>query len=462
MEFDKERKGSVSEMTPMHKLLLCATYMIYVLVNTVNGPLMPAMKSSIGFSSGQAATIAAIQTIAIGLGKVVWGGWPVDLCGARRTYYASMSLLACMVLLYSVSHSVHMVAAVAFAVEFFSTPIYACHVQFIRGWFTETKQAGGFWLLGIASRFGDVSSKLFYGELLSVIPWRWVTTLTSSLGFGGAVMCFMWHQDSRKHINNPTKPINLKFLKQTVMRMFVSSRFWLAASSLTATCMIKRTIEILGALFFKDIAPTLVTDSKAAIFACAWSAGLALSVLVGGSIFTKLSDKNKVVFMLITNAGSAALLFVVALLCVKGNVQSAAQLNLLVGLIFCAALGVGLPYYVPTGMFAIRFGKEDSGVVSAYMDAISFFASGAFIWLLRPVLDSRFGWSGAWTLMGIVGMAMTCINYFFLRMLLFELPNAKSVEGNTEEVYAAVPGADNSSDELSEFSSGRTQDVAMF
>ena len=93
-----------------------------------------------------------------------------------------------------------------------------------------------------------------------------------------------------------------------------------------------------------------------------------------------------------------------------------------VGLIFCAALGVGLPYYVPTGMFAIRFGGESSGVLSAYMDALSFFVSGPFIYALRPVLDAKDsaygGWWGAWSLMGCVGLLMSAVNFSFVTMLL--------------------------------------------
>ena len=109
------------EMPRERKLVFMLTYIVYVLVNTVNGPLMPAIKSSIGFSSGDAASIVAVQTTAIGLGKLFWGGWPVDLCGARRTYAVSMLVLSCLVLGYSLAYSVMAVALCAFAVEFLST-----------------------------------------------------------------------------------------------------------------------------------------------------------------------------------------------------------------------------------------------------------------------------------------------------------------------------------------------------
>ena len=46
-----------------HKVIFFLTYLLYIAVNTVNGPLMPAMKVSLNFTSGEGATIAAVQTV---------------------------------------------------------------------------------------------------------------------------------------------------------------------------------------------------------------------------------------------------------------------------------------------------------------------------------------------------------------------------------------------------------------
>lgn len=145
------------------KVLFFLTYLCYIAVNTVNGPLMPAMKVSLNFTSGEGATIAAVQTVGISVGKLVYGGWPVDVCGARRTYVASMLAVGGLACTYSLMHSYGGIALVAFLVEFLSTPVYPCHVQLIRGWMPVEEAARGFWLLGLSSRTGDVLSKLGYG-----------------------------------------------------------------------------------------------------------------------------------------------------------------------------------------------------------------------------------------------------------------------------------------------------------
>ena len=73
------------------------------------------------FSSGTASIITTMPSFASLCGKLVWGGWPVDRWGPRKTYVGSMVALAGLVLCYtstSIISSWHAVAALAFAVEF--------------------------------------------------------------------------------------------------------------------------------------------------------------------------------------------------------------------------------------------------------------------------------------------------------------------------------------------------------
>ena len=136
---------------------------------------MPAMKSALNFTSGDGASIAAVQTVGLSAGKLLNGGWPVDIYGARRTYIITMTLLALLASTYSLMRRAAGVALVAFLVEFFSTPIFPCHVAWIRGWLAPEASGNGFWLLGLASRSGDVISKLSYGSLLSFLTWQQAT-----------------------------------------------------------------------------------------------------------------------------------------------------------------------------------------------------------------------------------------------------------------------------------------------
>lgn len=243
------------------RLLLLSTYLLYVVVNTVSAALMPSMSSHIGFSSGTAATIAAGGTAAQMLGKMFWGGWPVSAFGGTRTYAFTMLLIGTLVLGYTLAGSAGFLGAVVFSVEFFSTTAYACHVQIIKGHWSEAGRPDGFWLLGVGSRSGDVLSKLWWGWLVGALDSRTVTGSQSD-GVGGTsswrLVCFVafgvacaaaalaltQHGDS-KHV---------KFLKQQealtpeatlrIVKGFVQMRmFWVAAAAYSCTTMVKRSNE---------------------------------------------------------------------------------------------------------------------------------------------------------------------------------------------------------------------------
>ena len=224
-----------------HKVIFFLTYLLYIAVNTVNGPLMPAMKVSLNFTSGEGATIAAVQTVSarppprqaqdqrhtrgqrhtqplalaqvgISAGKLVYGGWPVDACGARRTYVASMLAVGALACTYSLMRSYGGIALIAFLIEFLSTPVYPCHVQLIRGWMPVEEAARGFWLLGLSSRTGDVLSKLGYGSLLAIMSWQQLTWCAAGIALGAALLGGLRHRDSpsaRDRADPPPSPSTL-------------------------------------------------------------------------------------------------------------------------------------------------------------------------------------------------------------------------------------------------------------
>jgi nitrate/nitrite transporter NarK len=88
-------------------------------------------------------------------GKLVWGGWPVDRFGARKTYVGSMIALALCVLCYTwraLISSWHAVAVLAFCVEFSGCTTYPVHIQLIRGWWPADRVPQGCRLLGCGNR----------------------------------------------------------------------------------------------------------------------------------------------------------------------------------------------------------------------------------------------------------------------------------------------------------------------
>ena len=91
-----------------------------------------AVKTDMSFSSGTASIITTMPSFASLCGKLMWGGWPVDRWGPRKTYTGSMVALAGLVLCYtspSIISSWYAVAALAFAVEFAGEPYLYANVH---------------------------------------------------------------------------------------------------------------------------------------------------------------------------------------------------------------------------------------------------------------------------------------------------------------------------------------------
>ena len=267
--------------------------LFYILVNTISVPLMPSIKTELGFTGGTAATIAASQTAAQMCGKLAWGGWPVDALGGTRTYAGTMLTMGVLALCYSLAGSALAIGLLVFAMEFFSTSVYACHVQIVRGHWAEPVRADGFWLLGVASRSGDVLSKVMYGMLVQPagpLPWRRVTFVGFGFACGAAIVALLWHRDTpSERFVRQREPLTPAKTARVVRRFFGMRMFWIASAAVATTTMVKRTNELLIPMYFQRIGleSGLVDDARAGQLGAAWSAGVAASVFVGGHFFAK-------------------------------------------------------------------------------------------------------------------------------------------------------------------------------
>ena len=135
-----------------------------------------------------------------------------------------------------------------------------------------------------------------------------------------------------------------------------------------------------------------------------------ISVVLGDSAVGKV----RLVFGM-TGASTAAMLLIGAWRREDGAEPSTGEIVGKTALLFVTAVGIGLSYYVPIGVYSVRFGKERAGVVSAYIDALSAVATAAFLWMLSGTVDA--GWSHAWLQLGGIGLVMTCSTTQFVRYL---------------------------------------------
>ena len=262
-------------------------------------------------------------------------------------------------------------------------------------------------------------SKLGYGSLLAVARWWQLTWGAAALALSAVLLGGWAHADTPAARDAPGVRLSLAELRSALRHMLCARRFWLGAAATSCATCIKRSLETLSPLFFFDASP-LVDEGRAAQLAVAWSLGLALSVLVGGALFNRLrSPRGKMLLMGGLMAGSALGCAAMSLLS-RAPAESWRAVALRATVVFLTALGVGLPYYVPSGMFAVQFGGRHSGVVSAYLDSVSFAISGIFMEVVmgRALDDHQRGWSVVWGILSGVAVAMTALELAFLHGLL--------------------------------------------
>lgn len=100
------------------------------------------------------------------------------------------------------------------------------------------------------------------------------------------------------------------------------------------------------------------------------------------------------------------------------------QVFVRVALFFVSGLGIGLSYYVPPSVFAIRFGEAGAGVVSSFLDgmqyAISFFVAqlASHVFELGSETSGRARWDLVWGLFAACCIVGSCFTSAYLEPLL--------------------------------------------
>jgi len=80
-------------------------------------------------------------------------------------------------------------------------------------------------------------------------------------------------------------------------------------------------------------------------------------------------------------------------------------------LLFSYGFLLAYPYYIQSGIFALRFGGKDAGMVAALLDFFGFFPSA--ILLVLGAWLSEYGWRYVWILTIIFAICTTLSFYSF-------------------------------------------------
>ena len=404
------------------QLLLFVTYGLTILSVSAPPALYPAMQHEMSnFTSGDAATVLGIATVGTGLGKVQ-AMMTVARFGARRTYLFAQICLATFVFLLSLSNAVWLVALCTFSMEFAAGPSWPAHAVIVRGWWPTEMLPSAFWVLSLASRGSDMGSKLLYGALLNAgVPWRWLLRLASCGAIIGSLLS-RWHRDTHQDADVMNPNANAREQLHTFVSISKQRKFWIAGITMLLLTCVKKSGQ-LTSVYFRDVTnQTILTDGGAAGMGVVFQMGLMSSVLVFGKLYEKLKEDRHRIVLCVTLVGMSAGCGL--LLALDGGAVSS-SMSLLVwraALVFFVAVGVGLTYYVPMGVFSVQFGKENTALVSAYLDLLGYLMSATFLSVaLRPAIDSGGGWSTAWYCLAFVSLMASVAALFFLRMLLFDV-----------------------------------------
>jgi len=401
------------------QLLLFLTYGLTILSVSAPPALYPSMQRDIpNFTSGDAATVLAIATVGTGLGKIN-AMLTVSKFGARKTYFAAQCLLSIFVFLLSLSNAVWLVALLSFSMELSAGPSWPSHAVIVRGWWSTELLPSAFWILSLSSRGSDMSSKLLYGSLLNAgVPWRWLLRIASCGAVFGAILS-RWHRDSMTESDVTCPTANPKKQLHVFITISKSKKFWVAGIAMLLLTCVKKSGQ-LTSLYFRDCTnTTLLSDGGAAQMGVVFQMGLMTSVLIFGKIYEKLKQDNSRIVLCVSLVFMSTLSGI--LLATDGGKTSDSK-SLLIWraiLVFLVAVGVGLTYYVPMGVFSVKFGQENTALVSAYLDLLGYLTSAIFLsGILRPAINV--GWSSAWWCLTFVSVVACFATVIFLRMLLYD------------------------------------------
>lgn len=396
------------------RALLAATYACVIVAGSVPQALYPSLIAAGELTAAEASRALGLQTMGMVVGKA-FSGIVVDAAGGRTTLLMALSSLSVLAVALAAAPDSRVLIAAAFLMELVNTPCYPAHGLFVRGWWPSDLISDGFWVLSMSSRVGSMGAGLLYGVLLRTLPWRSVASVAACIAAVGALTSTM-HRDTpaRKSV---TQPVSVRAAVRNYGIVLSDGRFWLAAVAMSALTTVKRFGQAIP-IFLVSMAPNVLDKSSASAVAVVFPAGLACSVLLGGWAYGRVSRSGKVMlctFMLLVSVLSSLRLAAHA----SELAETPTAVAFKAALVFAVAFGVGTPFYISSGVTAVRVGgAQRTGTVSSLVAVFGYGSGGVFLLAMQPVIEAaeqagltRFGhgWSAVWLCLAAIGSAATVL-----------------------------------------------------
>eukprot|EP00948_MAST-09A_sp_MAST-9A-sp1_P003360 g3360.t1 len=436
---EEDRLDEFASPQLIRKVLLFVTYAISIFIVSAPPTMYAKLSLKLGFNATKTLTLVGIQSLGTSTGKL-YAGIFADLMGGRVTYIISILVISVLLFCIQYVETFGQLCAFSFLMEFLNCPNWPAHIRIVQGHYGKKRYPQGMWILSMSSRVGNVICTLVYGLLQNYFSLNTICILGGFVGIVGSTLAFCFHRDSHfqltsrmqytqrespslpKSMQSSSKPERsfLSFLYRTVLtykRVLLSERgvFFFAAAPLMLSTVIKRSGQLIPTFLFAT-QTNLVTEGTAAQIAAVYQIGLASSVLVLGYVYGRVSGSNRMYLC-------CGLLLICGVSCVGlGFLSNSISKDwgsyvIKIIMLFLISFCVGAPYYIPIGIFSMKFGKEASGTTAALLDFFGYgFASLALI-AIQPLISGGGGYLDLWLVLGGCGVLGIPLYYFLIRYL---------------------------------------------
>ena len=359
--------------------------------------------------SAFSAKVAGYATLGTSLGKAVMG-FVGDSMGARRTMILAFSAMAGGLVLFSQGSTALQIGAANAVVEYFNSVHWPCSAILVATHYKDDGEGleAGIFLLSLSSRFGAVTSMPLIALVNTWLGWRKTALWSAGFSAIGLLSATIMVTDAPGVTNAPQgSRLSLTSVIKSLKAVLGNKVWWLVAGAQVGNGMIRTSERVVGS-FYSEIGG--VSEDTAGSLTVVVSIGFLFSVLVFGSLFTKMGNKSKVRFV--------SAMYLGCILCVMGLgflslpfVPSSIFLE--VALTFGMTSLMGVQYYQVPTMLASTFG-ENKGLCSSYIDGVAY-GSTSVVWsgLSWVVKQGDFGWLYGWSIVAFtVVCAMILCNKF--------------------------------------------------
>jgi len=365
---------------------------------------------------------AAYGTLGALVGKLIWGPL-ADKFGGRFTMLVGIFFTALFIVAFGLSPNVMAFTGFSFLLYFSKSSGWPAMTKLIGQWYHPQRYGRVWSILATSSRFSVVLATLFFGWLLSFMPWRTVAFIAATFALVIFIGCYFYLQEtpeepdffkadeskSSSNTNDDSNTDNFESaqaekqalenrynhpLKNTstiagLVAFAKSPRVWLVVIMLMVlTCMMAFLDFV--AVYLMEIYQ--LTPSKAAMTSTVFPLGSLVGLFAAIAFYDRFSKRG--IRTVLTIALILSLLSVLTLQYLP-LLNLSADTNYLVALtaIFVFAFSISPAYYLPMSIFSIEYGGRHSATLVCLIDAFGFAASAAFAFIGGRLADSAGGWS---------------------------------------------------------------------